>query len=40
MQIKYNAMETALGKLNSQQTYLTSVFNSLNSSSSSSSSSS
>jgi flagellar hook-associated protein 2 len=36
---KYAAMETALGKLQSQQTYLTSMFNSLNSSSNSNSSS-
>jgi flagellar hook-associated protein 2 len=36
---KFTAMETALAKLQSQSTYLTSMFNSLNSSSSSSSSS-
>jgi flagellar hook-associated protein 2 len=40
MQVKYAAMETALAKLQSQQTYLTSMFNSLNGNSSSNSSSS
>lgn len=40
LQAKYAAMETALGRLQSQQTYLTSMFNTMNSSSSSSSSSS
>ena len=40
LQAKYAAMESALAKLQSQQTYLTSMFNSMNSSSSSSSSSS
>ena len=39
LQTKYSAMETALAKLQSQQTYLTSMFNSMNSNSSSSSSS-
>lgn len=40
LQAKYAAMETALGRLQSQQTYLTSMFNTMNSSSGSSSSSS
>jgi flagellar hook-associated protein 2 len=40
LQTKYAAMETALARLQSQQTYLTSMFNSMNNSSSSSSSSS
>jgi flagellar hook-associated protein 2 len=40
LQAKYAAMETALARLQSQQTYLTSMFNSINNSSSSSSSSS
>lgn len=39
LQLKYAAMETALAKLQSQSTYLSSMFNNLNSSSSSSSSS-
>jgi flagellar hook-associated protein 2 len=38
LQAKYSAMETALAHLQSQQTYLTSMFNSMNKSSSSSSS--
>jgi flagellar hook-associated protein 2 len=39
LQAKYSAMETALARLQSQQTYLTSMFNSMNNSSNSSSSS-
>jgi flagellar hook-associated protein 2 len=39
LQAKYTAMETALARLQSQQTYLTSMFNSINNSNSDSSSS-